>query len=367
MRWCADGFDDMVEYQQEAIDVIPEYSQSRSSQVDTFLVKTKNLCTGEVEARRARHVIIAGGGKPRIPKNLPQHHPRVIHSANYMQRIENILSNKYQRYRIAVIGAGQSAGETFNDLQSRYPNCETRLIIRDAALKPSDDSPFVNEIFDPERTDGIYNATDDVRSADIDSAKATNYSVVRLELLEHLYANLYEQHLDFENEHDFPHQILNHREVLHIDTNGSNKKSLSLRMRNNNPIHNGSGEAEIENEVFDVVIVATGYERSLHEQLLANADSLKIRENGTLEPKWIVSRDYRVQFRNEIVSQNAGVWLQGCCENTHGLSDTLLSVLAARAGELVRSIFEPGVKTNGVHTNGYHECNGVAHKGHHNQ
>ncbi|KFZ18580.1 hypothetical protein V501_01136 [Pseudogymnoascus sp. VKM F-4519 (FW-2642)] len=39
------------------------------------------------------------------------------------------------------------------------------------------------------------------------------------------------------------------------------------------------------------------------------------------------------------VADTAGVWLQGCNERTHGLSDTLLSILAVRSGELVRSIF----------------------------
>jgi L-ornithine N5-oxygenase len=33
--------------------------------------------------------------------------------------------------------------------------------------------------------------------------------------------------------------------------------------------------------------------------------------------------------------------LQGCNESTHGLSDTLLSILATRGGEMVNSIFGP--------------------------
>ena len=49
--------------------------------------------------------------------------------------------------RVAVIGGGQSAAEVFHNLHARYPACKTNLIIRGAALKPSDDSPFVNEIF----------------------------------------------------------------------------------------------------------------------------------------------------------------------------------------------------------------------------
>jgi L-ornithine N5-oxygenase len=32
------------------------------------------------------------------------------------------------------------------------------------------------------------------------------------------------------------------------------------------------------------------------------------------------------------------VFLQGCCEETHGLSDTLLSVLAVRSQEVVDAL-----------------------------
>jgi L-ornithine N5-oxygenase len=39
------------------------------------------------------------------------------------------------------------------------------------------------------------------------------------------------------------------------------------------------------------------------------------------------------------VSAQAGIWLQGCNEKTHGLSDSLLSVLAVRGGEIVASVF----------------------------
>ena len=51
-----------------------------------------------------------------------------------------------------------------------------------------------------------------------------------------------------------------------------------------------------------------------------------------------VRRDYSIPFDPSKVSNSAGVWLQGCNESSHGLSDTLLSILATRGGELVESI-----------------------------
>lgn len=88
----------------------------------------------------------------------------------------------------------------------------------------------------------------------------------------------------------------------------------------------------------DAVFAATGYIRNAHEAMLQPAESLRPETNGG-EEKWQVQRDYRVKFKAGLVNDDAGVWLQGCNESTHGLSDTLLSILATRGGEVVDSIF----------------------------
>jgi L-ornithine N5-oxygenase len=79
-------------------------------------------------------------------------------------------------------------------------------------------------------------------------------------------------------------------------------------------------------------MVATGYLRDAHERLLENVCSL--RPAGA--SAWNPGRDYRVSLDNAKVSTQAGIWLQGCNEKTHGLSDSLLSVLAVRGGEIVK-------------------------------
>jgi hypothetical protein len=38
-----------------------------------------------------------------------------------------------------------------------------------------------------------------------------------------------------------------------------------------------------------------------------------------------VQRDYRVNFADKAIGADAGVWLQGCNEQTHGVSFPLLS------------------------------------------
>ena len=85
----------------------------------------------------------------------------------------------------------------------------------------------------------------------------------------------------------------------------------------------------------DALMVATGYQRDAHEQLLEEVRGL--RPAG--QTAWAPGRDYRVALDASKVSAGAGIWLQGCNEKTHGLSDSLLSILAVRGGEIVSSVF----------------------------
>ena len=80
------------------------------------------------------------------------------------------------------------------------------------------------------------------------------------------------------------------------------------------------GQQEREETLdVDAVFVATGYKRDLHETLLGDARHLM--PGGDLkDARWEVGRDYRVNFAQKSIGEDAGVWLQGCCETTHGVS-----------------------------------------------
>jgi L-ornithine N5-oxygenase len=68
--------------------------------------------------------------------------------------------------------------------------------------------------------------------------------------------------------------------------------------------------------------------------------------NPNRSGEWHVWRNYRIDFDNALVDQDAGIWLQGANESSHGISDTLLSILATRSGEIVDSIFGSRLKRN---------------------
>nr|OQO08211.1 hypothetical protein B0A51_18220 [Rachicladosporium sp. CCFEE 5018] len=341
MRWCADHFKDVVEYDQDVESVEPASTDSTTGAITSFRVLSANRTKGHRTERLAKHVLIAAGGRPRLPDWVPRHHPRIIHSSQYATTAHKLFPPDQPPRSIAVIGAGQSAAEVFHNLPSRFLGCKSHLLVRGSALRPSDDSPFVNEVFDPERVDDYYCQDPTVRAEAIAQDKATNYGVVRIELLEEIYASLYSQRIQYPSDAQWPQRILNHRTISHVeDLPSSNPSSDSPRLRLH--IHNASSafqatpSPQLETLDVDLVIVASGYLRNAHEEILAPLAHLRPSGNAG---SWQVARDYRVQFREGAVSDDAGVWLQGCNESTHGLSDTLLSILAVRGGEVVESIF----------------------------
>lgn len=108
-------------------------------------------------------------------------------------------------------------------------------------------------------------------------------------------------------------QIVPNRAVISA-TQSSNS---AVRLRLGNPDEKKRAEEE-ELEV-DFVFTATGYVRNAHESILSEVKTL-LPASAREEGKFRVGRDYRVKFEQGKVEENAGVWLQGCNEGTHGVS-----------------------------------------------
>lgn len=170
----------------------------------------------------------------------------------------------------------------------------------------------VNEIFNPEKVDELYSLPSDVRTVAISRDKDTNYGVVRIELLEHLYENLYSQRLRDPNEKNWAHKIVSLTDVTGVQPNAPNDR-LRVHMKNVR-----SGIETIED--FDAIIVATGYIRNMHQTILASTRDL-LKKDATGCECWSVGRDYQLQYDAGAIADNAGIWLQGCCEVTHGVSE----------------------------------------------
>lgn len=193
----------------------------------------------------------------------------------------------------------------------------------------------VNSIFNPDYINNLWPRSVKARETLLTEARATNYGVVRLELIEHLFEKMYDQKREIsDDETQWPHRILNGREIASVDTKGD---ALEIKVQR---VTDGPLDGFVDQETFDVdlIIAATGYKRSAHVDMLKDAWTMlpKTVSGRTESPKGVngwnvetqdgerklaVGRDYRVKFSPGSVAEDSGVWLQGCCEGTHGVSD----------------------------------------------
>lgn len=131
-------------------------------------------------------------------------------------------------------------------------------------------------------------------------------------------------------------RILPYRQLLSASRPSSSPQSgITLELLHS--LHN-----ETTSEHYDAVICATGYERQAGRRMVLSglANLFPGQDLLTCE----VRRNYRLDLpnRSEDRDVKVGVWMQGSCEGSHGISDSLLSVAAVRAGEIVEAIATEG-------------------------
>jgi L-ornithine N5-oxygenase len=149
---------------------------------------------------------------------------------------------------------------------------------------------------------------------------------------------MYGQSIKQPDRNQWQHQMLPMREIVNFVDHGPNKR-VELTLQNLDPLN----ERSKETLSFDAVILATGYRRDAHVEMLKDCESLSANPSGHWQP----GRDYSLALDRSMVEDGANLWLQGCNEGTHGLADSLLSIVSTRGGELVDSIFARDFQLNG--------------------
>ena len=142
LKWCASHFEEDVDYNQNVVDITPVIGADGLT--NSWQIRSEHTESGKETLTTTRHVVIAVGGKPRIPEVLMKPSPScaVIHSSSYTHMIPPVLREHDTQHSIAIIGGGQSAAEIYLDLQHSSKSTKVHLYIKDTALRPSDDSPL---------------------------------------------------------------------------------------------------------------------------------------------------------------------------------------------------------------------------------
>ncbi|WP_088344283.1 MULTISPECIES: lysine N(6)-hydroxylase/L-ornithine N(5)-oxygenase family protein [Rhodomicrobium] len=309
--WVAARFAEKVAYGEEVVGIEPE---SARGPVTHLAVQSRNAA-GQLQTRLTRNLVLAVGGQPKIPAIFERLRDdrRMCHSAAYLARLPALGIQDHPATRIAVVGRGQSAAEIALDLHERFGTISIDMIARGTTLKPADGTPFVNEIFNPDYTDFIFNQPPAVREGILAEFRNTNYAVVDADLIERLYQIVYGQKVSGAERF----ALLSMHDIKEAAA-GSGRIELAM-------LDGVTGEAK--RAAYDAVILATGYDRDGGAKLLSGL--------GDYIPDLTVTRNYRVQTTPDF---SPAIYMQGYSEATHGLSDTLLSVLAIRSQEIAKEI-----------------------------
>jgi len=313
--WAAARMQAVSAFDQRVLQVAPV--QAEDGTVDRLEVIAE-AADGSRTRRLTRDLVLAIGGKPAVPDVFAdlQAHPGVVHSSAYLGSVKPRLAAAKHPLRVAVVGSGQSGAEIFWDLANDPARPQVDFIFRSHALKPSDDSPFVNEIFDAGFTSHVFDQAPEQRRALLQEYANTNYSVVDGDLIAQIYGLFYEQDVTGQDQH----ALLRSTRITSATAQGG-QTSLSLT-----PV---TGGEEVLRS-YDLVILATGYKRRVGETILTGLEGYL--DGGA------VDRGYRLRTAEGFRPR---LFLQGYCEETHGLSDTLLSILPMRADEIADGLMAP--------------------------
>ncbi|BAH50579.1 lysine N(6)-hydroxylase/L-ornithine N(5)-oxygenase family protein [Rhodococcus opacus] len=304
LRWAAEQVDADVRYESSVQRVRPLFDDRGVA--DQFLVET-----ADGTQVRTRNVVLGTGLAPRIPDWVTPS-ARCFHNKDFLTRMAELPEPVHGRF--VVLGAGQSAAEVVQYLHATYRDAEIHSVFARFGYSPADDSPYANRIFDPGTVDELHRAPPQERDRLLRLHRGTNYSAVDSELIDALYATEYQERVRGER------RLFMRRASTIADTVETDR-GLEVSIRN---LLDGS----VETLTCDAVVLATGYTpaplRPLFGDFLPSTESS--RE---------VSRDYRLRTDPCL---RAGIYLQGGTETTHGITSSLLSNVAVRAGEVLHSV-----------------------------
>ncbi len=316
--WVAGQLSDRVRYDREVLSVQPVPAEE-DGVVELLQVKARHQATGRVEEYLTRNLVVATGGSPYIPPGIDiSTTDKVFHSQTFLAGLRQHFPDPDAPYRFVVVGSGQSAAEIFQYLFSNYPNSDVTATMRRFAYKPADESEFVNEIYSPAMTDVFFGLPEAERRSLHAAHADTNYSAVDLELIRSIFRAMYQMKVNGQSRV----RVRAMCELKQLEKSGD---SLVATVWN-------KVAARMETLEADGVVLATGFTRPRRHPLLRELNNHLLT---TLDGAYDVHRDYRVR---SVPGFTPGIYLQGFCETTHGISDSVLSILPVRSQEIVQSI-----------------------------
>ena len=309
LRWVTARLAHLVRYGTRARAVRPVVVDGQVVRHDVTVLDPD----GRERTLRVRDVVVAGGLAPHLPDGVVEG-PRTWHSARHLTRVADVA----QPAQVVVVGAGQSAAEVTMDLYRRFPDAQVHLVTSRFGLVTTENGPLANQVFDPATVDLLFDAAPDARARVLAAHAHTNYGGASSELVREVFEARYRDRWQGVE-----------RLVLHRCSRVTGvvdaPDGVTVELHDDLA---GAGRTLHA----DAVVLATGYRPQDPARLLGDDADLLVRDaRGRL----LVDRDHRARRH---LPGPAGLFLVGVSEHQHGLTASLLSVAAVRAGEIADAL-----------------------------
>jgi L-ornithine N5-oxygenase len=307
LQWVAESLSRVrLELGRECVGIEP-----RRAADGTLVGFTARLRNGDTIA--CRYMVVGAGRDPHVPQvftSLPSE--RVIHSTEYVPRIAKV--DKDKPHRVAVVGGAQSAAEMFAAVQQDLPLCRPTMVMRSIGLNTYESSKFTNELYFPSFVDEFFSAVPAARAQLLAEMHRSNYAGLAPGTLDMLYRQFYLDRLAGQGRLDM---------ITMVDVAAAREDGDDIVLT---LVDRKSGRNR--DVRVDLVLLGTGFVRQMPRMVSALGASLGL---DRIE----VTRDYRLVLD---APATAGCYLQGVNEATHGIADSLLSVLALRSHEILNDL-----------------------------
>lgn len=315
VQWTVNQLDQDVRYHAEVVGISPVTDGDR---VVAAAVRYQDTRTGEIAERVARNVLVSTGHQPFVPEVFATHTgDRVFHSSQYLPRIAGLDRNS--PLRIAVVGAGQNAGEIFLHVAQSFPNAQVYSLARNSGIRMYELGHFSNEAYFPAETDYFYALDKERRQRVLGEQHATNYAAVDPDVSTAMYRMVYEDRF-------FGPRRLHMRKRTAVTAVAPRADGIRLSL---SEVYLGTRD-ELD---VDLVIACTGYREPRLPSVLAPFERLV---------KFDVHGDPEVTMAHRVVTEpgcQVGLYLNGITEWRHGInSATSFSTLALKAERIVADV-----------------------------
>jgi L-ornithine N5-oxygenase len=311
LRWVAESLQTVrVEYGRRSVGIEPCRDEA-----GTLTGWRTRLADGSTI--RSKVLVMGIGRDANIPPEfaaLPAE--RIVHSTEYVQRINELAAKAPDErpHRVVVLGGAQSSAEMLYSVMRDLPGCRPTLIMRSMGFSAYQTSKFTNELYYPSFVNDFYHALPSAQEQMLREMHNTNYAGLSPSLLEELYRTIYLERLGGEQRTQIK---------LMTDVTGSHMDGDEIVLELSN-----RRTGYVEEVRCDLVLLGTGFVRQMPLAVRRLAADLGL-------PRVEVTRSYRLVIEEPAT---ALCYLQGVNEATHGIADSLLSVIAARSADIVADI-----------------------------